>query len=287
MNINYLLLAFILAISISCDQNASKKSKIILPDLSPMSRVDQNIGLTLISIEYSRPGMKGRRVFGDLVPYGELWRTGANMRTKFTTSTDLSIEGKDLIKGTYAIFTVPNKDTWDVIFYTEYQASGFSVALDESKVAAKVTVKVLPMDGTMENFSIAFGNFSDGTSTLMYLMWENTKVAIKIDTPTDKIVMESINRNLVKPTADDYFRAAVYYYDSDRDLKKALEWVNKAVEMNPDNFWMTYQKSLIQADLGDENGAITTAKTSVLSAKKAGNEVYVTLINKSIDEWTK
>jgi len=263
------------------------QAQIKTPAPSPSAKIEQAIGLSDVSVDYSRPAMRGRTIYGDLVPYGKLWRTGANMRTKFTTSTDLSIEGEELKKGSYAILTIPNKDTWDVIFYTEYEAGGAPATLDESKVAAKVTVKVHPMDGNMENFTFGFGELSDSSSGMMHIMWEKTRVSLKIETPTDEIASKSIEKVIAGPSANDYFGAASYYHSTGKDLNKALEWVTKAVEMNPDAFWMSRQKSLIQADLGDKKGAIASAQTSLAVAEKAGNADYVKMNKESIAEWSK
>ena len=132
------------------------QAQIQTPQPSPSAKVHQTIGLSEVSVDYSRPAMRGRTIFGDLVPYGKVWRTGANMRTKFTTDSDLKIDGKELKKGTYAILTIPNKESWDIIFYTEYQAGGAPAELDESKVALKVNAKVNAMEHPSENFTIAF-----------------------------------------------------------------------------------------------------------------------------------
>jgi tetratricopeptide (TPR) repeat protein len=263
------------------------QAQIKTPAPSPSAKIEQAIGLTDVAVEYSRPAMRGRTIFGDLVPYGKLWRTGANMRTKFTTSTDVSINGKELKKGTYAILSVPNKDSWEVIFYTEYNAGGAPAELDESKVAARVSAKVITMDGNMENFAIGFDNLADGSTGEMNIMWGNTRVALKIETPTDEIATKSIEATIAGPSASDYNSAAAYYRSTGKDLNKALEWSTKAADMNPEAFWMSRQKSLIQADLGDKKGAIETAKKSMEAAEKAGNADYVKMNKESIAEWSK
>jgi tetratricopeptide (TPR) repeat protein len=263
------------------------QAQIKTPAPSPSAKIEQAIGLTDVSVEYSRPAMRGRTIFGELVPFGKLWRTGANMRTKFTTSTDIKVNGKELKKGTYAILSVPNKDSWEVIFYTEYDAGGAPATLDESKVAARVSAKVITMTGNMENFTIGMGNLADGSTGELNIMWENTRVPLKIETPTNEIALKSIETTMAGPSANDYFSAASYYYNNDKDLNKALEWVSKAVEMNPDAFWMSRQKSLIQADLGDKKGAIASAQKSMEVAQKAGNDDYVKMNKESIAEWSK
>lgn len=263
------------------------QSQITVPAPSPSAKVEQAIGLSNVSVEYSRPAIRGRVVFGDLVPYDKLWRTGANMRTKFSSDTDLKINGKDLKKGTYAILSVPAADKWEVIFYTEYNAGGAPQELDQSKVALKVSANVTPTGNTVENFTIGFGDLADGSSGTMYFKWEKTKVALKIETPTNEMALASIEKAMAGPTANDYFGAAAYYKSTGKDLDQALEWVSKAVEMNPDAFWMSRQKSLIQADLGDKKGAIASAKVSLAAAEKAGNADYVKMNKESIAEWSK
>ena len=263
------------------------QAQIQTPQPSPSAKVHQTIGLSEVSVEYSRPAMRGRTIFGDLVPYGKIWRTGANMRTKFTTDSDLKIDGKELKKGTYAILTIPNAESWDIVFYTEYQAGGAPAELDESKVALKVNAKVNAMEHPSENFTIAFGDLSDGVSGNMYIMWDKTIVWVKIETPTDEMAVASIEKAMSGPSANDYFSAASYYRSSGKDLNKALEWVTKAVEMNPNAFWMSRQKSLIQADLGDKNGAIASAKVSLAASEKAGNDDYIKMNKESIAEWSK
>lgn len=263
------------------------QAQIKTPQPSPASTIQQTIGLSEVSVSYSRPAVRGRAIFGDLVPYGKIWRTGANMRTKFTTDSDLKIDGQELKKGTYAILTIPNKESWDIIFYTEYQAGGAPSELDESKVALKVSSKVVGMDHPAENFTIAFGDLADGQSGHMYIMWDKTMVMTKIETPTDEMAVASIEKAMAGPSANDYFSAASYYRSSGKDLNKALEWVSKAVEMRPEAFWMSRQKSLIQADLGDTKGAVETAKVSLAASEKAGNADYIKMNKESIAEWTK
>ncbi len=263
------------------------QAQIQTPQPSPGAEIDQVIGLTEIQVKYSRPAMRGRTIFGDLVPYGKLWRTGANLRTNFTTSTDITVQGKELKKGTYGILSVPNKDSWDIIFYTEAQGGGAPQELDESKVALRVQAKPQNTGYDMENFTIAFGDLADGSTGMMYIMWEQTRVPLKIGTPSKEMALKSIDNVMKGPSANDYFQAAAFYHEAGEDMDKALEWVSKAVEMNPDAFWMSRRKSLIQADMGDKKGAIETAKVSLAAAEKAGNADYVKMNKESIAEWSK
>ncbi len=265
----------------------SFQAQIKTPQPSPAAKVEQKVGLTDVTLEYSRPSMRGRTIFGDLVPSGKLWRTGANARTKITFSTDVTINEKELKAGTYAIFTIPNKESWEIIFYTEYAGAGAPSELDESKVALRISSTVHPLGFSMETYTMGFGDLADGKSGMLYIMWEETSVGIKIEVPTEEIAMKSIDKVLAGPSGNDYFGAASYYFSTGKDINKALEWVNKAVEMNPKAFWMTRQKSLIQAKMGDKKGAIDTAKISLEVAQKAGNDDYIKMNNESIAEWSK
>ena len=154
----------------------SIQAQIKTPAPSPSATISQAIGLTDVSVDYSRPAMRGRTIYGDLVPYGKVWRTGANMRTKISFSTDVTIGGKELKSGTYAILTVPNADSWDVIFYTEYAAGGAPAELDETKVALKTTVKTDSLPYEMESFTIGIGDLADPNSGMIYIMWAGTSV---------------------------------------------------------------------------------------------------------------
>ena len=264
------------------------QAQIQTPQPSPGAEIEQVIGLTEIEVDYSRPAMRGRTIYGDLVPYGKLWRTGANTRTKFSTSTDITVQGKELKEGTYGILSVPNKDSWDIIFYTEAEGGGAPKELDKSKVALTVQAKPENTGYDMENFTIAFGDLADGSTGMMYIMWEKTRVPLKIGTPAKEMAMKSIEDVMAgEPTANDYFQAAAFYHEAGEDMDKALAWVSKAVEMNPDAFWMSRRKSLIQADMGDKKGAVETAKVSLAAAEKAGNADYMKMNKESIAEWSK
>ena len=265
----------------------SFQAQIKTPQPSPTAKVEQKVGLTDVTLEYSRPSMRGRAIYGDLVPFNKKWRTGANANTKISFSTDVIIDGKDLKKGTYAMYTIPNKDSWKIIFYSDAKNWGLPQEWDDSKIALKTSVKTTPLGFKMETFTMALNDLADGDSAMLYIMWESTEVGIKINVPTESIAMKSIEKVMAGPSANDYFGAASYYKKSGKDLNQALTWIDKAVKMNPDAYWMSRQKSLIQADLGDKKGAIATAKKSLEVAEKAGNADYVKMNKESIAEWSK
>ena len=262
-------------------------SQVKTPQASPKAVISQAVGLTDVSIDYSRPSAKGRTIFGDLVPFGKLWRTGANANSVITFSDDVMIDGKTLPKGKYALYTVPKADMWDVIFYKDTDNWGNPENFDEAKVALKTTAKPQMLNNRLETFTIAMNNLDNNFGHLE-ISWEKTLVAVKVEVPTEKIAMASIDKALNGPAAADYYAAGTYYFQSNGDMKKALEYVDKALVMNDAKpFWQLRQKSLIQAKLGDKKGAIETAKLSLAAAEAAKNNDYVKMNKDSIAEWSK
>lgn len=260
------------------------------PQASPLSKVEQVVGLTNINIEYSRPGIKGRTVYGDLVPFGKNWRTGANANSIISFSDAVTIDGKELKAGKYALFTTPKADSWDVIFYSDTNNWGLPQEWDNSKVALTTTVKPETLSNLVETFTIEINNITNNDATLD-IVWEKTRVSVPVTVPTQDLAMASIEKALAGPSMSDYYSAAQYYYQSNKDMNKALLWINNAVSMTPTGkdtpFWYLRLKSLIQAKLGDKKGAIETAKYSLEGAKKAGNADYEKMNKDSIAEWSK
>ncbi|MFN8275388.1 MAG: DUF2911 domain-containing protein [Flavobacteriaceae bacterium] len=263
------------------------QAQVKTPQPSPKSSLEQTVGLTQVSIEYSRPSMKGRTIFGDLVPFGKTWRTGANQNTTVSFSDDVIIDGKTLKKGKYALYTIPKAEAWDVIFYSDSDNWGTPENWDETKVALKTSAKAIMLSKPVETFTISVGGLDNNFASLD-LSWERTMVSVRFDVPTQKTAMASIDKTLAGPSASDYFSSAQYFYQSNGDMNKALEYINKALELNKEKpFWYTRQKSLIQAKLGDKKGAIETAKISLAAATAAKNDDYVKMNNDSIAEWSK
>ena len=161
-------------------------AQIAIPQASPISKVDQTVGLTQIHVDYHRPSAKGRAVYGELVPYGKNWRTGANENTTISFSQDVMIDGKPLAQGTYALYTTPKADSWDIIFYKETGNWGLPEEWKEDKVALKTSAKPESLNRLVETFTISFNNVTT-ESTNLELSWEKTLVSIKIDVPTLKI----------------------------------------------------------------------------------------------------
>ena len=266
------------------------EAQVKTPQSSPLTKIDQVVGLTDVKIEYSRPSAKGRTVYGDLVPFGKNWRTGANANTTISFSEDVTIAGKLLKKGKYALFTTPKADSWDVMFYTDTNNWGLPEEWDESKVALKTSIKPETLNKSIESFSVFLNNLSND-SGVIELSWERTMVSIPFTVPTQETAMKSIEKTLAGPSAGDYFSAAQYFYQTNGDMTKALSWINKAVEATPKDkdapFWYLRLKSLIQAKNGDKKGAIATAKESLALSIKEGNGDYEKMNKDSIAEWSK
>ncbi len=248
------------------------------PQPSPYAKLEQKVGLTDITIEYSRPGVKERTIFGDLVPYGELWRAGANKNTLITFSTDASIEEQNLKAGTYAIFVKPNKESWDVYFYKDTENWGTPKEWDDSKVVAKTTAKVFPVPFNVETFTIDLNSIKNDSASLEFI-WEKTYAALTLTFPTDKAVVANIDKVLSgsDAVADDYYKSAVYFLGEGKDISKAQQWIDKAVALTKDKpkFWYIHQQALIHAKAGDKKGAIEAAKSSLKLAKDNNYAPYV------------
>lgn len=263
-------------------------SQVQTPAASPFAKVQQTVGLTEVSVEYSRPSAKGRNIFGNLVPFGKTWRTGANANTIVTFGTDVTIGGKKLPKGEYAIYVAPKPDSWDVYFYTDVNNWGLPEKWNEEKIALKTTAKPVLLNNNVETFTIGINNL-DNDFGHIEISWEKTLVPIKFDVPTASIANASIEKALTGPDAQAFYDAANYYYQSNGDIHKALEWVNQSIDMRGNDvpFWYFRLKSLIQAKAGDKRGAIETAQRSLDLAEKAGNADYIKLNKDSISEWSK
>ena len=279
------LLLIALIFTFAINSNAQVET----PQPSPFSKVEQKVGLTDITIEYSRPGVKGRTIFGGLEQFGTTWRTGANKNTTITFSTDATIAGKTLKAGSYAIFTKLNSaKQWDVIFYSDTNNWGTPGKWDDSKVAAIANVDVMEIPFNVETFTIDINNITNKGGTIE-LIWEKSYAAIPFTVPTDTLVSASIDKVMDGPSPGDYYSSAVYYLQEGKDINKAKMWIDKAINMTKDTprFWYLRQQSLIYAEAGDVKGAIAAAKESLRLAKENKNDNYVRMNEASIAEWTR
>ena len=255
------------------------------PQPSPTGTITQNVGVMEVSITYSRPGIKGRVIFGGLTPFGELWRTGANRSTTIKFSDDVNLNGNSVAAGEYALFTIPGEQSWEIII-SKNIGSGSSDYKKEDDVA-RFSVKPVKLSDPVERFTIDIANMTDNSADIV-LKWELTSVSFSMITDTEARVMKQIDEIMKSPPADNagiYSAAARYYFDKGKDLKQALNWINKSLEISNDAFWNVRLKSQIQAGLGDYAGAIDTAKESIRQAEAAGNQQYVKYNQDAIAEW--
>jgi hypothetical protein len=253
--------------------------KLEFPAASPAASVTQRVGLTDIQVNYSRPGAKGRIVFGSLVPYDRVWRTGANTATKISFSTPVKLNGTDVPAGTYELFTIPGKDEWTVIIHKNMSQWG-AYAYDQKNDIARVKAKPVALQTAVETLAIGFNDLRDESATF-YVAWEKVRVnvALTVDVkstlvPQIEAVMASGGEKLP------YVDAAMYYLANDLDLKKAATWMDAAIAANPAAFYLVYRKALILEKAGDKAGAIATAQKSLEAAQKASGAIkdeYVAL----------
>ncbi len=244
--------------------------RVEFPAASPACTIKQRVGLTDIEIQYSRPGVKGRVIFGGIVPYNEVWRTGANQSTKISFSTPVKLEGHEIPAGKYALYTIPGEGEWTIIISTN---TGLWGAFGYNEKDDLVRFKVMPVTlvETIETFTIEFNHIRD-QSAVLNLVWDKTVVPIHLQVDLVSKIVPQIEAAMAAPgkkEAGFYFQAATFYYHHDQDLKKALEWVNTGLEGNPRiAFEMYHLKAQILAKQGDKEGAIAAAKKSLELAKE-------------------
>ena len=278
------LFFYICAIALVAVFSNPAQAQIRTPAPSPSHEFTQMVGLTEITVNYSRPSLRERAVFtkDGLQPYGVTWRTGANQANKFSFSTDVTINGQELKGGTYTMTTVPGMNEWKVNLYKYGSSNSDDYA--EQTPAASFMIKPMKLNDKVETFTIDINDIRNASATLN-LMWENTKVSIPMEVPADKMVMASIERVMAGPSANDYYAAASYLLSEEKNLDQALEWVQKANAMGEPRFWTVRTEALILAALGKTNEAIAAAEKSKKLAQEAGNAQYVSMNEASIKEW--
>ena len=274
---------FFLIISLFCSISFAQ---VRIPQPSPMAKISQVVGMTDFTIEYSRPSKRGRAIVGDLIRFGEVWRTGANKNSTIEFSDAIMIQGKEIPSGKYAIYTLPNEDNWVLYFYSKTDSAGIPKDWEESKIVVSITLPVQRIDKQVETFTIDISDIKSSGANIN-LSWENTSISLPVEVPSVKQAMLSIEKTLYNnPKAGDYYKAAVYYLNEGHDLNQAKTWISKAVEMNGDAFWMYRQQSLILAGLNETSAAIAAAKKSLKLAINAGNKDYEVMNNESIEKWS-
>lgn len=250
------------------------QAQIKTPAPSPGASVKQNLGLDQVSVKYSRPGVKGRKIYGELVPFDKMWRTGANAPTIIKFSGDVTVEGQAIKAGKYAVLTIPGKDEWTIILSNN--ANARPQTYKEEEDALRIKVKPSAYSETVETFTF---NFTDlkSNSLNVQMLWENTSVSFSVESDVESAVMKSIDKTMAGPSADDYYAAAKYYYENDKDLNKAVEWINTSVEMSKDKpkFWVIHWQAKILGKAGKTKEAIAAAELSKKLATEAKYDAYI------------
>ena len=241
---------------------------------SPTQEVKQDFGLSAIELSYSRPTMKGRAIFGSLVPYGKVWRTGANSATVISFGDDVWFGDTKVPAGKYGLLTIPGESEWTVLLTKALDVTSPAAYKSELDVV-RVKVKPQPLPFSLESFTIMFNDVKSSTLNLD-LMWDKTLVTVPIKTEVDSKVMAQID-DVMKTDNRPYYQAGLYYMNNNKDLNKALEWLNKASEIEPDAYWVWYQKANCLAKLGKKSEAMTASNKSKQLATAQKNEDYVAL----------
>jgi len=252
-----------------------------MPPPSPPQTIKQDFGISSIELSYSRPGIKGRKVFGDLVPYGKVWRTGANNATTIDFGDDVTIGGTKVPAGKYGLLTIPDKDNWKVIITKQLEVTNPTDYKPESDLV-RVDVKPMTMKDKMETFTMQFANVKPSTCELQ-IMWENTAVVVPISSDVETVVMKQIDDAMNKDNRP-YFQSALYYLNNGKDLNQAIAWFDKAIAQQPNGYWIYHQKANALAKLGKKDEAKATAQKSIELAREDKNDDYVRLNEKLLEQ---
>jgi hypothetical protein len=260
------------------------QGQVSMPAPSPTQTILQDFGMGKIELTYSRPGIKGRQLFGqntELVPLGKPWRTGANAATKIRFTDNVTIGGKTLDTGSYVIYTIPNQSQWDVVL-SKGNAYPGAEGFKESDDVVRFKAPVATLQDKLETFTMQFANVKSESCEL-HLMWGNTDVSVPITTNIKDRVRTQLEAAL-QGDKKPYFQAASFYYDYDKNYPKALENINKATAENPKAYYMFLQKARIQKDMGDKTGAKVTAMKTIELAKEAKNADYENFANQLLKQ---
>jgi tetratricopeptide (TPR) repeat protein len=247
------------------------------PAPSPTQTIKQEFGISNVELSYSRPNIKGRKVFGDLVPYGKLWRTGANAPTRIKFADDVKVGNADVKAGEYVLYTIPTENEWEIVLNKGLNNWGIDGYKQEEDVA-RVKVKPTKLNESQETFTMQFVNVKP-SSTDLQIAWDKTAVNVPITTDVEKKVMAQIDNAMNKDNRP-YFQSAMFYMENGKDMNQALTWFDKAVEQNPTAFWIHHQRANALAKLGKKEEARAAANKSIELAKAAKNDDYVALNQK-------
>lgn len=268
-------LIFFLAVFAALESSFAQQLQ--MPQASPSASISQKVGLTDVQVIYSRPSTRGRKIFGELVPYGQIWRTGANSATTLDFSTDVMIDGKTVPAGKYALYTIPGKNEWTIVLSKNTELWG---ALGYSDADDLMRFKVSPnkLSRKYETFEISFNNMTDNAADLS-MKWENTRVDFRISTEVDPIVMAQIQEMVIDTKTENpslLYASANYYFTNNKDLNQAYEWIKASTASDP-KYWTMHLKAKIEVALGKNSEALASAKESMKLAEEAKNPDYIAL----------
>lgn len=264
----------------------SLSAQVKMPDASPRSNTTQLVGLTSFELDYARPSVRERVIFGDVVPYGEIWRTGANFNTNLKFDSDITFGGVEVKAGHYGMYAKPENKQWTIYLYSEADKRGVPSDWSKDKVVATVNVPVRIKNDRQETFYIGFENLTTKGGDLRFA-WENVMVDVPVIVPSKSLALASIEKTMAGPSDRDYYNAASFYFEEGVELPKALEYITKAIELRgPDAFWYTRKKAQIEYANGDIPAAIKSAELSLEYSKKANYDSYIKMNEESIKEWT-
>ncbi|QXV66483.1 DUF2911 domain-containing protein [Mucilaginibacter achroorhodeus] len=276
----YLFAAFLTCASLNL---FAQQQEPRIPEASSTQTIIQDFGLGKITVTYSRPNVKGRKIFGGINPYGQVWRTGANAATTINFTENVMLEGHKVAAGTYALFSIPEKDKWTIILNKTVKQWG-AYDYKQADDYLRFTVKPINVKEKRETFTIAFAN-STTKSTDMYIIWDHTAVPISMQTDDDAQITANIEKLMQGEIRKrPYFNAIQYYYENDKDLKKAMQWAIEAEKLEPKAPWFKLWKARIQLKMGDRAAAIATAQEGIKLAKASNDDEYVRLNEAVIDQ---
>ncbi len=273
MNYRKMIMAALMATSFAISTQNLQAQGLKMPAPSPAQTLKQSFALSEITVEYSRPSAKGRAIYGDLVPFGKTWRTGANGATKITFGENVTVEGMAVPAGTYALYSIPNKDSWELMLYKDLTLGGNVADYKATEELMRFKVKPTMLAGKVETFTVNIADIAPNMANIE-LLWETTRVAFSVKADIETKIMKNIETSLATDTRP-YFQAATYYFENGKDIKKAAEWANKALENNPKAYWIALLKAKIQMKMMDKKGALITAADVVKLATEGKNDDYV------------
>ncbi|MBY0488012.1 MAG: DUF2911 domain-containing protein [Flavobacteriaceae bacterium] len=267
--------------------SAQNKVQIRITSASPAASFEQEVGSAKIKITYSRPLVRGRKIFGELVPFDKLWRTGASDCTVITTSEDISFGNNVLKAGSYSIFSIPSINDWTIIVNSDTTLHG-ETGYDEKKDIMRFKVPLEKSPNFYETFTIELNDINSKVEAFLKILWENTMVKIPVKSKEDDTIVALIDQHIIKGKTQDanlLFQAANYYYSTNRDYKQAIIWLLEAEKINPQNFYYPNLRQKLASENKDYTIAIEAAKRAISIADKEKMKKTIDSLNNKISDW--